>query len=262
MPDISFDLLEIFQSVLVAFAFPLRLLFFSSTSYTKKDTADLISQLPVAAKNNIHITRRIEKTEQIQKTRHRAIQRQTILPTETMCDNFSFDECNIHTQTKMCLSTPSNVPNLISYSDNMARTQHEETEEQQYNTRARDDEDEEDDLFEIDDINTCTYSSSPAPRGPLASKSIPLLINDLSSDEEDYDVCDAYDSYQQTQGHENQPSQHWKFNPLSPVLSARCFNHSNNKRTFSFDSVLAKGTNNLSRTSVTEDNYNLWISSN
>ena len=164
-------------------------------------------------------------------------------------------------QTHMCASTPNNYNynNIINYSTIISSNTDDN--EQLINETTTDS----DELFEIDDVETCTYSNTT----PI-SHSLPSLMMDLSSDDDedfelDFDELESIDRIPIMDSATNTWSNNLFSPNLRPTLPSKNNNNNNNNRNLSFDSLLnnkkSSITINKQRVhSVTEDNYNIWLS--
>ena len=166
-------------------------------------------------------------------------------------------------QTHMCASTPNNYNynNIINYNTIISSSNDDEHLINETTTDS-------DELFEIDDVETCTYSNT-TPISQI-SHSLPSLMMDLSSDDDedfelDFDELESIDRIPIMDSATNT----WSNNLFSPNLrptlpSKNNNNNNNNNRNLSFDSLLNNKKSSIITKqrvhSVTEDNYNIWLS--
>ena len=167
-------------------------------------------------------------------------------------------------QTHMCASTPNNYNynNIINYNTIISSSNTDDNNNEQLINETTTDSDE---LFEIDDVETCTYSNTT----PI-SHSLPSLMMDLSSDDDedfelDFDELESIDRIPIMDSTTNTWSNNLFSPNLRPTLPSKNNNNNNNNRNLSFDSLLnnkkSSITINKQRVhSVTEDNYNIWLS--
>ncbi|GMM47523.1 hypothetical protein DAPK24_041210 [Pichia kluyveri] len=167
-------------------------------------------------------------------------------------------------QTHLCASTPNNYNynNIINYNTIISSSNTDDNDNEQLINETITDSDE---LFEIDDVETCTYSNTT----PI-SHSLPSLMMDLSSDDDedfelDFDELESIDRIPIMDSTTNT----WSNNLFSPNLrptlpSKNNNNNNNNNRNLSFDSLLNNKKSSIITKqrvhSVTEDNYNIWLS--
>ncbi|TID14145.1 hypothetical protein CANINC_004791 [Pichia inconspicua] len=111
-------------------------------------------------------------------------------------------------------------------------------------------------LFEIDDVDTPLYSSS--------CNSVPSLMADtnLSDDDDDlFEVEDDENTYCNQQQQQQQLHTSWNPTLLSPLLQPKSIQQSK-RSSLSFDSVLINSPPTKKNSSVTEQNYKIWLSTN
>lgn len=199
-----------------------------------------------------------------------------------MASAYSFEHYDTYTQ--VCASTPrsTTMHNFVTYSTNVSGKKYhdlerfqgadvlvEEAGEDEVDVLHPDD----DDLFQIEDVDTCNYTSKPKPSCGSVAGSLPSLMLDGSSDEEsddDYDVDDDMAAHDDSDAcriiaSHSACADEWNQAIISPYLHPR--NASSNpylkKQQLTFDSILPHTQHPAATlTSVAADNYNLWLSSN
>lgn len=128
--------------------------------------------------------------------------------------------------------------------------------------------DDEDDLFEIEDVDTEDYNKSNTAQNPVGSLPSLMLDSTVSSDEEsEYDS--EFDDMASDLDFSTEVviNNDWNQSAvLSPYLTPK--NNTNNKKSqqLTFDSILSSSSfsnnNSSSSTIAAVNNYNLWLSAN
>lgn len=160
-----------------------------------------------------------------------------------------------YTQQHTYLVEPSPIYSTINYMTNIASTP--------AITNSTTITDDADALFEIDDVDTPLYSSS--------CHSVPSLIDDTNPSEDDDDLFDVEDDEPSSSQQQQQQYTTWNPTLLSPLLQPKSV-HQSKRTSLSFDSVLINSlptrkmssstTKTTPSTSVAEQNYKIWLSSN
>lgn len=161
---------------------------------------------------------------------------------------------------KTFMVDPSPIFSTINYMTNVTSSS-----SQHYTFNNSQQEEVENELFEIDDVDTPIYSSS-------CQSVPPLMIDNISSDDEDMFESDDRSYSNLTSNCTHQSS--WNPTLVSPLLQPKTVTSSlsqsrkfpNAKRSsstsLSFNSVLLDTPPSQRNTSVTELNYKIWLSSN
>lgn len=198
-----------------------------------------------------------------------------------MASAYSFERYDTYTQ--VCASTPRSgiVPNFVTYNTNVSGKKYHDLESFQLADVILEETGEadsgvplfeDDDLFQIEDVETCNYTTKARPSCSSISGSLPSLMLDGSSDEEsedDYeveeDITTANDDDCRIIASHSASADEWNQVVISPYLHPRnaSSNPSFKKQQLTFDSILPHTQQAATTlTSVAADNYNLWLSSN
>lgn len=223
-----------------------------------------------------------------------------------MASAYSFENYDTYTHTQVCASTPqttanTGMHNFVTYNTNVADRRYHDMEHFQFQDMAivedKDREAEaaereacgacvqqdEDELFQIEDVDACDYihnhihstcAAGPVvPSSRIVTGSLPSLMLDASSDEEseeeaedDHDDDHAVDCSIIASAAADEDVGTWNTGIISPYLHPRNVSSSSNfvakKQQLTFDSILSHTQHSASTfTSVAADNYNLWLSS-